>query len=161
MKNNNFAIPAVPAFCLALLLTGCKLQQPLHLNARKAGDAVELCLSNESVCPQQNGIGMDDISVYRYDSIGKNEIVWEAAAPESIASERIDGVIVYGIPPKNWHNKIGPPALVCGRAYLVNPGANFFALKCDGTVVVFDFQHLEEFFSQTAPTAQSRKPAGG
>jgi hypothetical protein len=39
------------------------------------------------------------------------------------------------------------PALVCGKAYLVNPGAHYFALKCDGTLVVFDDPHLEEFFS--------------
>jgi hypothetical protein len=53
----------------------------------------------------------------------------------------------YGVPPKDWINKLAPPALVCGKAYLVNPGAHYFALKCDGTVVVFDDLHREEFFS--------------
>ena len=48
-------------------------------------------------------------------------------------------------------NKLAPPALVCGKAYLVNPGAHYFALKCDGTVVVFDDPHLEEFFREKTP----------
>jgi hypothetical protein len=55
------------------------------------------------------------------------------------------------VPPKDWINKLAPPALICGKAYLVNPGAHYFALKCDGTVVVFDDPHLEEFFRDNAP----------
>ena len=77
-----------------------------------------------------------------------NEIVWDAEPDNPEGTERISGLITYGIPPKNWSNKMAPPPLICGKAYLVNPGANFFALKCDGSVVVFDFQHLEMFFRQ-------------
>ena len=47
---------------------------------------------------------------------------------------------------EKWRNKLTPPALVCGKAYLVTPGAHYFALKCDGSIVVFDDPHLEEFF---------------
>jgi hypothetical protein len=77
-----------------------------------------------------------------------NELVWDAEPDNPITDEGTSGVITYGIPPNNWSNKIVPPTLICGKAYLVNPGALFFALKCDGSVVVFDFQHLEEFFRQ-------------
>jgi len=49
-----------------------------------------------------------------------NELVWEAEPDNPITDERISGVITYGIPPKNWSNKIKPPALICGKAYLVN-----------------------------------------
>jgi hypothetical protein len=150
-------IATVRAFCFVAFLSGCQVPKPLHLSAHKAGDTVRLCLSNERICPQQNGVGLSSISVYRYDSVRDNEIVWEAE-PESITPERIDGVITYGIPPKNWRNKMTPPALVCGKAYLVNPGSNFFAIKCDGTVAVFDFQHLEEFFDQPGSPARSEKP---
>ena len=150
-------IAAIRTFCFVAFLTGCQVRQPSYLNARKAGETVQLCLSNKRTCPQQNGVRPSSISVYRYDSPGKNEIVWDAE-PESITDERIDGIITYGIPPKNWRNKIAPPALVCGKAYLVNPGANFFALKCDGTVIVFDFQHLQEFFDQAAGPRPSNKP---
>jgi len=107
---------------------------------------VQLCLSNESTCPQQDGISLDDISVYRYDSVHDNEIVWETSPEMSITNERIGGIVTYGIPPKDWRNRIRPSVLVCGKAYLVNPGPKLFARKCDGTVVVFDFQHLESFF---------------
>jgi hypothetical protein len=55
-------------------------------------------------------------------------------------------VVTYGVAPKDWINKLTPPALICGKAYLVNPGAHYFALKCDGSVVVFDDPHLKEVF---------------
>ena len=133
-------------------VTGCQQQQqqPWHLNARKEGDTVQLCLSNKWTCPQEDGISPGDLSVYRYDSTYNNELVWETSPESPITNERISGIITFGIPPTNWRNKRTPPALVCGKAYLVNPGASFFALKCDATVVVFDFQHLEDFFTQTA-----------
>ena len=79
-----------------------------------------------------------------------NELVWDAEPKNPITAGNISGVVTYGVPPKDWINKLTPPALVCGKAYLVNPGAHYFALKCDGTVVVFDAPHLEEFFNQTS-----------
>jgi len=103
-------------------------QQPRHLTASKKGDTVQLCLSSELKCPQPEGVSPAGISVYRYDSLYDNEIVWETEPENPITNDRISGVITYGIPPKNWSNKIVPPALICGKAYLVNPGANFFAL---------------------------------
>jgi hypothetical protein len=109
-------------------------------------------------CPQPSGINTDDISVYRYDSVFNNKLVWEAA---SDVEGRFDGIVTYGIPPQDWHNKLTPPALICGKAYLVNPGALFFALKCDGTVVTFDFQYLEEFFRQEAVPVPATKQLHG
>ena len=151
-------VSALPALCFVLLLTGCWQQQPSwHLNARKEGDTVQLCLSNKETCPQVDGISLGDISVYRYDSVANNEPIWETSPESPIANQTISGIVAYGIPPTNWRNKMTPPALVCGKAYLVNPAAVFFALKCDGTVVVFDFQHLEEFFRPTALPAPTKK----
>lgn len=89
---------------------------------------------------------MSGISVYRYDSMYDNVLVWDAEPDNPITDGKISGVVTYGNPPRNWKNKLTPPALVCGKAYLVNPGAMYFGLKCDGTVVVFDPQHLENFF---------------
>jgi hypothetical protein len=145
-------------FCCLSFLTACQTQpQPSHLSARKVGDTVQLCLSNKETCPQEGGMSLDDISVYRYDSTFNNEIVWEASADSPIGNERIDGIITYGVPPKHWRNRRTPPALVCGKAYLVNPGAIFFGLKCDGNVEVFDFQYLEEFFRQNASPGPTKK----
>jgi hypothetical protein len=148
MKNTHFAV--FPACCLVSLLTGCQQGQqfPGHLTASKKDDTVQLCLSNELKCPQPEGVSPAGISVYRYDSTYDNELVWDAEPDNPMRIGRISGVITYGIPPENWRNKVVPSALICGKAYLVNPGANFFALKCDGSVVVFDSQHLEEFFGQ-------------
>jgi hypothetical protein len=137
------------ACCFVSFLAGCQ-QQTWHLNARKEGDTVQLCLSNESTCPQPGGVSPAAISVYRYDSMYNNELVWDAEPENPITNGIINGMIKYGIPPKNWNNKLAAPALVCGKAYLVNPGAIYFGLKCDGTVVVFDSQHLENFFRQDA-----------
>ena len=89
---------------------------------------------------------MSGISVYRYDSSYDNVLVWDAEPDNPVTDGKIGGVVTYGIPPKNWKNKLTPPPVVCGKAYLVNPGAMYFGLKCDGTVVVFDPQHLESFF---------------
>jgi hypothetical protein len=145
MKATYFAI------AFASLLTGCQQiwhPAPGNLTASKKGDTVELCLSNGSTCPQPGGVSPAGISVYRYDSTYDNHLVWDTEPDDPETAGTISGVITYGIPPRHWSNKIAPPALVCGKAYLVNPGANFFALKCDGSVVVFDFQHLEAFFRQ-------------
>ena len=146
MKTIYFSISVFLACCLVSFLTGCQLQPSWHLNARKEGDTVQLCLSNEGACPQPGGVSPSSISVYRWDSMHDNELVWDAEPDNPITNGRISGIVTYGIPPNNWRNKMTPPALVCGKAYLVNPGALFFALKCDGTVVVFDSQHLETFF---------------
>ena len=145
MKRTCFAV-----LFFVLLLTGCL--QPFasdwHLTASKKDNTVELCLSNKLECPQPEGVSPAGISVYRYDSMHDNELVWEAEPDNPETDGRISGVVTYGIPPKNWTNKLAPPALICGKAYLVNPGANYFGLKCDGSVVVFDAQHLEYFFRQ-------------
>jgi hypothetical protein len=149
MKRADFASVFITC-CFGSFLAGCQPQPPWHLDARKEGDTVQLCLSNESKCPSPNGVSPGSISVYRYDSTYDNQLVWDMRPENPIADERISGIVTFGVAPKNWSNKLTPPELVCGKAYLVNPGANFFARKCDGTVLVFDFQHLEEFFRQTA-----------
>jgi hypothetical protein len=160
MKNTYFAVSLFLPCCLVSLLTGCQQPPQLwHLTASKNSDTVQLCLSNESTCPQPEGVSPASLSVYRYDSTYDNELVWDTE-PEEPVNDRISGVVTYGIPPKNWTNKIVPPALICGKAYLVNPGALFFALKCDGSVVVFDSQHLEEFFRQQDPPAPTKKRPG-
>jgi hypothetical protein len=156
MKQSSFAISALPAFCLVSILSGCQLQpQPWHLQAHREGETVQLCLSQQPECPQPGGLSTDDISVYRYDNLHDNELVWDTSRETESTNDKFDGVVTYGVPPKNWTNKLTPPALVCGKAYLVNPATLYFALKCDGTVVVFDSPHLEEFFEQEA----SRRPA--
>ncbi len=139
---------------IVLFLTGCQSTN-WHLAATKKGDQVEICLSNGPTCPQPGGVIPSSISVYRYDSTYDNELVWDAEPDSPITGEKISGAVIYGVPPAHWRNKLTPPAPVCGKAYLVNPAAEFFALKCDGSVVVFDFQHLEEFFRDNA----SAKPA--
>ena len=140
--------------CCFVSLTGCQLQPSWYLSASKQGEAVQLCLSNGSTCPQPEGVSPAGISVYRYDSVHDNQLVWDAEPDNPINDGKISGVITYGIPPEHWSNKLAPPALLCGKAYLVNPGASLFALKCDGSVVVLDFQHLEEFFSEKTPPRQ-------
>ena len=147
MRYLRFRSP-LPAVCLVAILAGCRQQPSWHLNARKEGNTVQLCLSNESTCPQQNGVSPSDISVYRYDSTAYNEIVWDTEPANPLTNAKISGIVTYGIPPKGWRNKMTPPAIVCGKAYLVNPPAQFFALRCDGTVVVFDFPELDNFFRQ-------------
>jgi len=161
MENIYFAVSLFLSCCVVSVLTGCQ-QQPWHLTASKNGDSVQLCLSNKVNCPQPEGVSPAGLSVYRYDSSHYNEIVWQAEPDDPITTDKISGVLTYGIAPKHWSNKITPPALICGKAYLVNPGANFFGLKCDGSVVVFDFQHLETFFRQEDSLSQQRNvPARG
>jgi hypothetical protein len=131
--------------CLAISLAGCQ-NSSWYLSASKVGDTVELCLSNGNACPQTGGVSPSSISVYRWDNMHDNELVWDTDPKNPITANNISGVVTYGVAPKDWSNKLTPPALICGKAYLVNPGAHYFALKCDGTVVVFDDPHLEEFF---------------
>jgi len=145
-KNTSIAVSLLLTCCLALSLASCQ-SFSWHLAASKKGDTVELCLSNGDVCPQPGGVSPSSISVYRWDNMHDNELVWDAEPENPITAGNISGMVTYGVPPKDWINKLAPPALVCGKAYLVNPGAHYFALKCDGTVVVFDDPHLEEFFS--------------
>ena len=160
MRNTCFTVSLFLACCFVSLSTGCQRQPPWHLNASKKGDTVQLCLSNELTCPQAEGVSPAGISVYRYDSLHDNEIVWETEPDNPITGGTISGVITYGIPPNHWSNKRVAPALICGKAYLVNPGANLFALKCDGSVVVLDFQHLEYFFRQEGPLEPTTKGPG-
>jgi len=160
MKKTCFTGSLFLPCCFVLLLTGCQLQPPWHLTASKNSDTVQLCLSNELECPQPDGVSPAGISVYRYDSTFDNELVWDAEPDNPLINGRISGVITYGTPPKNWSNKLAPPALICGKAYLVNPGAEYFALKCDGSVVVFNSQHLDEFFRQKKPPEPTKKRPG-
>jgi hypothetical protein len=152
-KNTDIAFSILLTCCLALTSAGCR-SSSWHLAAAKKEGAVELCLSNGDECPQTGGVSPSSISVYRWDNTHDNELVWDTAPRNPIAAGSISGVVTYGVPPKDWTNKLTPPALVCGKAYLVNPGAHFFALKCNGTVVVFDAPHLEEFFRENRVTTQ-------
>jgi hypothetical protein len=146
-KSTRLAVSLFLAVFLASLLAGCRPQY-WHLAASKTHDTVPLCLSNESTCPQPGGISPNGISVYRWDNTHDNELVWEAEPNDSETSARISGLITYGVPPSGWSNKTAPPPLVCGKAYQVNPAADkLFGLKCDGSVVVTDFQHLDIFFA--------------
>jgi hypothetical protein len=124
----------------------------LASGGQQKSDTVELCLSNADECPQAGGVSPSSISVYRWDNMHDNQLVWDAEPKNSITAGSISGVVAYGVVPKDWINKLTPPALTCGKAYLVNPGAHYFALKCDGTVVVFDDPHLEEFFGEYTGT---------
>jgi len=160
MEKTCFTVSFVLACCFVSLSTGCQQQRPWHLTASKKGDTVQLCLSHELTCPQAGGVSPAGISVYRYDSLHDNEIVWETEPDNPITGGTISGVITYGIAPDHWSNKRAAPALMCGKAYLVNPGANLFALKCDGSVVVLDFQHLEYFFDQTGSVQSPAKGPG-
>jgi hypothetical protein len=153
MKTLYFAIAVSCCF-----LNGCTLAMHWYLNARKDGDTVQLCLSNELMCPQPDGVSPSGIGVYRYDNVYNNVLVWDAW-PDTPIANRISGIVTFGIPPKGWTNKTTPPPIVCGRAYLVTPGETFFALKCDGSVVTFDFQHLDEFFRQNPGLPLTTKPA--
>lgn len=131
-------------------------QQEWHLQARKEGDAVRLCISQKPECPQPGGITLSDISVYRYDNTFDNHLIWDTAPEAPEGSDPFDGAVTYGVAPKNWQNRLAAPAVACGKAYLVNPPALYFALKCDGTVVVFDPTHLEEFFDREASAAPGK-----
>lgn len=159
MKSIYLAVATLLALCLASCFGDPRLLW--RLQASKAGETVQICLSHESDCPQPDGISLSNISVYRYDSVFDNELVWDTSPGTEETNDRIDGIVTYGVPPKNWHSQATPPPLVCGKAYLVNPPASFFALKCDGTVVTFDFQHLEEFFRQQGPPASITQKGSG
>lgn len=145
-RNTSIAVFFLLTCYMAVALASCR-SSSWHLAASKKGGTVELCLSNGDECPQPGGVSLDSISVYRWDNMHDNELVWDAAPDSPIPTRKISGEVTYGVPPKDWSNKLVPPALVCGKAYLVNPGAHYFALQCDGTVVLFDDPHLEEFFS--------------
>ncbi len=148
-KNIYIACSLLLTCCLALSLAGCQ-SSSWRLAASKKGDVVELCLSNGDECPQAGGVSPSSISVYRWDNMHDNELVWDAEPKNPITAGNISGVVTYGVAPKDWINKLTPAAPICGKAYLVNPGAHYFALKCDGTVVAFDGPHLEEFFRASA-----------
>src|ERR1700678_126629 len=63
--------------CLALSLAGC--QNPSwHLAASKKSGTVELCLSNADECPRAGGVSPSSISVYRWDNMHDNELIWDA-----------------------------------------------------------------------------------
>ena len=149
-KSTYIAFSLLLLCCLTLSLASCQ-NSSWHLAASKKGGAVDLCLSNGDECPPASGVSPSSISVYRWDNMHDNELVWDAEPKNPITAGNTSGVFTYGVPPQDWINKLTPPALICGKAYLVNPGAHYFALKCDGTIVVFDALHLEEFFRGNTP----------
>jgi hypothetical protein len=155
--NSVFAVALMLACCIAFA-SGCQ-GSSWYLSAKKKGDSVQLCLSNEKACPQPGGVSPSLIAVYRYDSTHDNELVWSAEPENPETGGTIGGVFMYGVPPKFWVNQgtAPAPALVCGKAYLVNPGTLFFALRCDGTVTVFDFQQLDSFFRENTPLQPVKK----
>jgi hypothetical protein len=159
-ENTYNAFSLLLTGCLALSLASCQ-SFSWHLAASKKGGTVELCLSNGDECPQAGGVSPSSITVYRWDNMHDNELVWDAEPENPITAGNIGGVVTYGVPPKDWISKLEPPALVCGKAYLVNPGAHYFALKCDGTVVVFDDPHLEEFFRENTPAEPDKIKSTG
>ena len=159
-KNTYNALSLLLTGCLALSLASCQ-SFSWHLAASKKGGTVELCLSNGDECPQAGGVSPSSISVYRWDNTHDNELVWDAQPKNPITAGNISGVVTFGVAPKDWINKLTPPALICGKAYLVNPGAHYFALKCDGTVVVFDDPHLEEFFRENTPAEPDKIKSTG
>jgi hypothetical protein len=159
-KSTHIAFSLLLTCCVALPLASCQ-NSSWHLAASKKGGTVELCLSNGDECPQAGGVSPSSISVYRWDNMHDNDLVWDAEPKNPITASDISGVFTYGVAPKDWINKLTPPALICGKAYLVNPGAHYFALKCDGTVVVFDDPHLEEFFRGKTPAEPEKIKSKG
>ena len=159
-KSTYIAFSLLLTCCLALSLASCQ-NSSWHLAASKKGGTVELCLSNGDECPQAGGVSPSSISVYRWDNMHDNELVWDAEPKNPTTAGNISGVVTYGVPPKDWINKLTPPALICGKPYLVNPGAHYFALKCDGTVVVFSDPHLEEFFTEKTPVEPEKIKSKG
>jgi hypothetical protein len=100
--------------CLALSLASCQ-NSSWHLAASKKGGTVELCLSNGDARPQAGGVSPSSISVYRWDNMHDNELVWDAEPKNPITAGSISGVVTYGVAPKDWINKLTPPALICGK----------------------------------------------
>ncbi len=157
-KSTYITFSLLLTCCLSLFLASCQ-NFSWHLAASiKRAATVELCLSNGDECPQAGGVSPSSISVYRWDNMHDNELVWDAEPKNPITAGNINGVFTYGVAPKDWINRLTPPAVICGKAYLVNPGAHYFGLKCDGTLVVFDDPHLEEFFRDKTP-AEPKKIA--
>jgi hypothetical protein len=159
-KNTYIGFSLLATCGLALCLASCQ-SFSWHLAASKKGGTVELCLSNGDECPQAGGVSPSSISVYRWDNMHDNELVWDAEPKNPITTGDISGVFTYGVPPQDWINKLSPPAPICGKAYLVNPGAHYFGLKCDGTVVVFDDPHLEELFRGNPPAGPDKIESTG
>ena len=150
-KNTCLAPSVFLAIGLASLLGGCRPRY-WFLGASKRDNSVQLCLSNGSTCPQPGGVSPSGISVYQWDNMHDNELVWDAEPDNPETSGRISGLVTYGIAPSGWTNKTAPSPLACGKAYQVNPAADkLFGLKCDGSVAVLDFQHLEYFFRNINP----------
>ncbi len=72
----------------------------LHLAASKKGGSVELCLSNGDACPLAGGVSPSSISVYRWDNMHDNELVWDAEPKNPVTAGNISGVFSYGVRPK-------------------------------------------------------------
>jgi hypothetical protein len=151
-KNTRVAASLFLIVCLAALLAGCRSQY-WYVSANKTGNAVQICLSNGSECPQPGGVSPAAIAVYRWDNMHDNELVWDAE-PDSEISGKISGLVTYGVAPQGWTNKTAAPPMTCGKAYQVVPGDKLIGVKCDGSITVIDFPHLEYFFrNQTPPDA--------
>jgi hypothetical protein len=147
------------AVTLAMSLASCGDGGEWHLQAARINGNIELCLSNTPQCPQPGGVSPDSITVYRWDNMHDNVLVWDVEPTSPITPARIGGIITWGQPPERWQVHMIPAPVVCGKAYLVNPGAHYFGVNCDATrsVVVFDAPKLEEFFR----TNKSATPVRG
>ena len=110
-KSTYIAFSLLPTCCLALSLASCQ-NSSWHLAASKKGGTVELCLSNGDECPQPGGVSPSSITVYRWDNMHDNELVWDAEPKNPITAGKISGVVTYGVAPKDWINKLTPPALI-------------------------------------------------
>jgi hypothetical protein len=151
MKSILLALSPLLACGLLLLGTGCQTQPEWHMTASKQGDTVRICLSNGPSCPDPAGVSPAGIGVYEYDNTHDNRLVWDSQPDDPETGGKISGLVTYGVAPPHWTNKLTPPPLVCGKAYLVTPGSTLFGLKCDGTVVPLDYPQLDGYFRNLPP----------
>src|SRR5581483_9049981 len=91
MQANTYIAVSLLLTCCLALLTSCQ-SFSWHLAASKKGDTVELCLSNGDVCPQPGGVSPSSISVYRWDNMHDNELVWDAEPKNPIIAGNISGM---------------------------------------------------------------------
>jgi hypothetical protein len=93
-KSTYIAFSLLLTCCVAFSLASCQ-NSSWHLAASKKGGTVELCLSNGDECPQAGGVSPSSISVYRWDNMHDNELVWDAEPKNPIAAGNISGVVTY------------------------------------------------------------------
>src|SRR5947208_923470 len=91
-RNTSINVFSLLTCCMALSLASCQ-SSLWHLAASKNGDTIELCLSNGDECPQPGGVSLSSISVYRWDNMHDNELVWDAATDNPITAGKFTGVV--------------------------------------------------------------------